>query len=762
MASLVLLRNPLAPHTREIHALAAGTPVIDWLQQEHPRGFGMPVRFYVNGAEKCLEDLDYPVADDDVAVIALMPGIDPASITLESFLIQLAIAAVLSAASLALNYFFAPKEQSGPKAKGDAASIYNITADQNGAKLGEVIPVIYGNVLMSPDYISQPYAFYSWSQAAYNQSYTGVQYLDMLMCVGQGNIDVSNIYLGDTGSTTPDAGVVSWRAFKPADHRKTMGVIASAMGGGFHENVVSSPEVSNQEFIDTGDTAGFFSTCKAGNKGSQFQIDVIFPAGQTNPSDGGNINGRSTSFVVYYQELSDTDAVVGSVYSTTITASTGNGLSVSGPNVTAIATTTSSEKNQTVIGSPIRRSYMITVPRSARWSVKIVRITGAPNAVNGSDRFIWTGLRLYADYPTGTVYGDVTLLAVRVKASQGLGNDASARIRVNATRRLPSPAGGAEAATISGADAFADVYTNSVYGAARARSELDTTTLTSLRTLWSGYSFNYVFRDRITIWDALRTITTPFAAEPLPIGPIMSVAQDGVKAVRSMLFTDSNIVADTMSVSYSFDEEGATDGIEIEYINPTDFRPSYTKYPSSSLQPDKFSLPGVTDFKHAAQYARLTWQRRQGQRKRVNFDTELEGLLLQLGDRIGISHNVPKWGDGGLIIGVSGNVITVDHMLDWSGGAKQIMLRKADGSVLDPISVTRGTADNKVVLPSAPSIAINVDNAYDYNSFAFGSSTTLVRDFIVTTTSPTGDNTVSIEAVNYAPTIFSSGMSFLS
>jgi hypothetical protein len=72
LASLVLLKNPLAPHPREQHPLAAGTPVIDWLQQHHPAGFGMPIRFYVNGSEKELDDLDYAVEEDDVAVIALM------------------------------------------------------------------------------------------------------------------------------------------------------------------------------------------------------------------------------------------------------------------------------------------------------------------------------------------------------------------------------------------------------------------------------------------------------------------------------------------------------------------------------------------------------------------------------------------------------------------------------------------------------------------------------------------------------------------
>ena len=263
------------------------------------------------------------------------------------------------------------------------------------------------------------------------------------------------------------------------------------------------------------------------------------------------------------------------------------------------------------------------------------------------------------------------------------------------------------------------------------------------------------------MWEALRTITTPFAAEPVPVGPVMSVVQDGVKAVRSALFTNANIVSNSLTVGYSWDEEGATDGVEIEYIDPVDFRPSYALYPATALRPEQFMLPGVTNATHAAQYALLTWQRRQGQRKRVTFDTELEGMLLQLGDRIGVAHNVPKWGDSGLIVAVSGLTLSADHNLDWSGGTKSIVLRRPDGSVTDPISVTRGLYDYQIVLPSSSPTTINVDNDYEYTSFAFGSSSTLVRDFIVTSTQPTGENTVTVEAVNYAPGIFTGCMSYM-
>lgn len=741
MAAIVLLRNPLTPHTREMFPLDAGTPVIDWLQAEHPHGFGMPIKFFVNGAEKPLDDLDYAVAEDDVAVIALMPA-EPA--TLITIGVSFLISAALSVATYFAMQAFMPKE--APGMRGEKRSVYDISSDQNAAKIGEPIPVVYGTVLTTPDYVAQPYTWYEWSLANNGELLNGVQYLDVIMCVGQGNIDVTDVFAGDSDSTTLPAGVVSWQAFKPAQHGKTMGTIATAMGTGFHENVVTSTEVSNQELQFAGSTAGYFATCKPGQKGLKFQIDLTCPNGlYFVDANNDDVDPWDVDLNVYWVELDDNDNQIGTVYTTPILVSS-----------FAPGTT-----NNVVLSSPMRRTFEITAAKSARWAVRLERVTGAVKPQKGNSQIIWTGLKLLADYQAGQVYGDVTLLACRIKASRGLGTDAAVRVRVKASRRLQPPAGGTEALSNSAADAFADAYANTVYGANRPRSELDTTTLNSLRTKWAGYDFNYIFRDRSTVWEALRTITTPFAAEPLPLGAMMSVAQDGVKNVRSMLFTDANIVAGTMNVAYSFDEEGAADGVEIEYLDPRDFRQSYTVYPFASARPDRFALPGVTNATHAAQYARLTWQRSQGQRKRVTFDTELEGLILQLGDRIGIAHNVPKWGDSGLIIAVNGTTLTVDHDLDWSGGAKQILLRATDGSVSSPITVLRGGFDNIVVLPAAPPFNINVDNDYDYTLFAFGSSTTLVRDFIVTSTRPTGENIVTVEAVNYAPSIFTGTMSFM-
>jgi hypothetical protein len=723
--------------------IAAGTRVIDWLQEHHPTGFGMPIRFHVNGVEKDIDDLDYAVAADDVVVIALMPA-EP--ISLASIAISFAISAALAAISFAVNYFFfRPKETSGGM-KGERRSVYDISTDQNAAKVGEPIPVVYGTVLTSPDYVSQPYTWFSWNQSSAAEPLNGIQYLDIIMCVGQGNVDVTDVFVGDTDVTTLPAGIVSYQVFKPAQHNSTMGTIAAAMGAGFYENVVTSVEVANQELAKANDQHGFVATCKPGQKGRVFQVDFVCPNGlYFVTTDPGDVRSYSVNITVSWVELDDDDNQIGSTFTQVVTLST----SAPGTN------------DNIVLTSPVRRTFTITASKSARWAVRVLRTTNPTRPQKGQSQIVWTGLKLMLDYPTTPVYGNVTLIACRIKASNGVGTDAAVRVRVKASRRLPPPTGGTEALSTSGADAFADVYVNAVYGAARPRSELDTATLTSLRASWSGYQFDHVFRERITVWDALRTITTPFGAEPLPVGAVMSVAQDKVKSVRSMLFTDANIIAGSMNVAYSFDEEGAADGVEIEYLDPKDFRQSYATWPTTALIPDKFMVPGITNATHAAEYARLTWQRSQSQRKRITFDTELEGLILQLGDRIGVSHNVPKWGEGGLVIGQSGNTLTVDRNLNWSGGTKQILLRKPDGSVTDPITVTRGGFDNKVVLPGAAPTTINYDNDNEYTSFAFGSSTTLVRDFIVISTKPTGENTVTVEAVNYAPDIFTGAMSFM-
>jgi hypothetical protein len=155
------------------------------------------------------------------------------------------------------------------------------------------------------------------------------------------------------------------------------------------------------------------------------------------------------------------------------------------------------------------------------------------------------------------------------------------------------------------------------------------------------------------------------------------------------------------------------------------------------------------------------WQRTRGQRKRITFDTELEGIILQLGDRIAVAHEMPHWGDTGQVVGVSGNTVTLDHDVDWTGGAKFMMFRTTDGSPSEIFSVTQGAQPNLAILGKALNFVPHVDDDADYTAFTFGAATGMVRDFTVASAKHNGETTVTVEAVNYAPEIFDGAMTFL-
>jgi hypothetical protein len=739
MAHLILLRNPLAPTSKEEFELQPGQTPIEWLQEVHPTGFGMPIKFYVNGDERELDDLDYMPDMDDVIIIALMPGGFLAAMPL---LVKVVIGLAVMAASYFAMMLFAPKvaKQKAPEEK----ETFSVGSEQNGARYGEPIPVVYGDVWMTPDYVSQPSTWFDWAETTYNELMSGIQYLDVIMCVGQGDVEVTNVKVGSSeASTLPD--VVWWRSFKPSEHQSQMGVISAAFGKNFDENVVTSSEVDNQEFIQEGDASQFFTISKPGVVGRFIEVDIVFPNGLYKITGTGDMKGSPCNLIAGWQEV-DND---------------GNLLGLSGNMTLWVNTAVGSKKNPAEVSNPVRRTFRIDTGRSARWAVQIYRSWPSYSPDFGMSTFVWSGLKLIVDN-SSRAYGNVTLLACRVKASKGIGSDAAVRISARCKRWANGLPNGGFQHSKNPADAFYDIYTDTRYGAARPPYELDLPTLNNLRNKWNGYEFNHVFKERSTVWEALKTATVGMAAEPLPLGSVMSIAQDGVKPTRSMLFTDANIVEGTMKVNYIFDVEENTDGIEVQFISPIDWIESFVRYPTDSVVPETVTLAGCTSQHHAEEYARLNWQRTRGQRKRITFDTELEGIILQLGDRIAVSHEMPKWGDNGLVLAVNGTLVTVDHDLDWSGSATKYMLfRKVDGSPSEICAVVKGAQPNQAWLVTSPTMTMHVDDDYDYTSFAFGQATTMVRDFTVVTTRHSGETTVTIEAVNYAPEIFDGAMTFL-
>lgn len=735
MARLTLVRNPLnlAVDREEVELLPGQTPIA-WLLENYPppNGCGAPLRYFVNGRELDLDDLDQvPEPDDDIALIAAPQGI-------ETIIITAVITAVVSAAlSLAMSLIFkkptAPTfaQPNSPDSR-QPSTVYDIRSQQNAARIGEPIPVIYGQVLTTPDYAAAPHR---WFDAANDM------WLDSLMVIGQGEFDIHEILLGDTNVNLLTPGVFSWIVVPASRHGMRQGNLG--FFSNFYENIVTCPEVNGQEFVISPEEAGFFRLSKTGIRGRYITYDLEWPAGlfRENTWGGGGITGTEIRWSVVVMDLD-----------------------------TGVVQSHDRSESRFFGNDPVRMTYDLDMGYSGSFAVKIVRLSGQDQT--HVDRFKWTGLKLYGEYSPGPIYGDVTLLAVRMKASAGIG-DGQQQIRVRCTRRLPYMGVGGLTPTRNPVQALIDIYTNPVYGARRPISEVDFHKLEQLHDLWVGYNFDAVYAGSTTIWQALGQSVQGMAAAPLPLGSFLSVAQDGIKPTRSMLYSEQNIARDTFQLQYDFDKVGAHDGIEIEYRETANFSPAYVRIPPYSVDPDKVVLFGCTDPTHAGQFAQLLWNRQQVQRKFAQWETELEGLIPYPGERIAVNHTLPRWGVSGFVAEHPETfILTLDRELPWNETPKPWVMafRTAEGGMSTIVGVEPAQGGNiyRVQLyalplrPDGAPLVFSFGERQENTHFVFGSASTMVRDFVLSEIRPRGGTRVELLGVVYNPAVFNGAMPFLS
>jgi hypothetical protein len=281
--------------------------------------------------------------------------------------------------------------------------------------------------------------------------------------------------------------------------------------------------------------------------------------------------------------------------------------------------------------TPQRETVWVTVPLG-RYNARVIRTTAKSGRAQDQSTLIWVGLKSVLGATGGaTVYGDVTLLSVLVKATDGISTDAAGRVSVDATRKL----GGV--ATSDPAEIVEDLWTNAVYGAGRPLAELDADALAAISAAAAGLNgFNGRIDSTLSVWDALRAICRPIGWYPVPLGSLISFAQDAEKPTSALTLTDAEI--SELTLSYAWDGPDERDGFEVEYRDPGTGQPAYAIYPSDSVHPERVELFGCTSASVAADEAEGLWLRRRYRRRRVSFAAELEGHLLEIGARITLDH----------------------------------------------------------------------------------------------------------------------------
>jgi hypothetical protein len=461
----------------------------------------------------------------------------------------------------------------------------------------------------------------------------------------------------------------------------------------------------------------------AGTQINQIGIDVVMMRGLYYATDSGTLDSRTVQWRVEARAINDDgDATSGWLH-------------------------LADESYSAATNTAQRRTYKYGVG-AGRYEVRVQRLDTKDASTRAGHELRWGQAKGYLVNPT--LPPDLTLLALRMRATDNLSQRSSRLVNCLVTRKLPvwsRPSGwSSPQATRSIAWAFADAARSS-YGAGLPDAKIDLNALARLDGVWSarGDTFNGVFDQNLTVWDAMGQIARAGRAVPFLQGGIVRIVRDEPKTIPVALFSTRNIVRSSLKIQYVMPGDATADAVTVEYFNPKSWKPDEVTVAlagSAVSKPARLKLFGCTDKSQAMREGKYIAAANRYRRRIITFRTELEGLIPTYGDLVAISHDMPSWGVSGESLSWDGasKVLVCSERLPWQTGANHyIALRRVDGSVTDPIGVTCGATERHAVLQQAPSIAIQTGGGEERTHFAFGVGQTWAQMARVMSVKPRAD-----------------------
>ncbi len=727
--TVVMLHNPFRPERdRDVFAVAEPVSIREWLGEQGISEFECPTICLHNASpvlRGCWDDTF--ISEGDVVAFIPLPqggggggGKNPLRIVLMlavmiaapyvgSYLAVAAgfaeagIAASLITAGVALagtalvNVLIPPPKPSAITANFGSAPApsptYSLTAQGNHARLAQPIPVVYGRHRVYPDLAATPWVEYSGND----------QYLHQLHCIGQGQYDLEQVRIEDTPIASfeeietelvPPGGAVSL----------------------FEADVVTAPEIAGQELIGANDREegddgwiGPFTANPAGTRATEIGIDVVMPRGLYYATASDSFSARTIEWAVEARAIDDEGEAAG------------GWLALASESVTAAENT------------PQRKSYRYTVA-AGRYEVRARRTNDKSGDARASHEIRWGGLKTFLE--GAPAFGAVTLLAVRMRATDNLSQRSARLVNAIVTRRLPvwDPASGwsAPQPTRSLAWAFADAA-RAPYGAGLADARIDLPALHALDAVWQsrGDRFDAMFDQGLTVWEALTRIARCGRALPFLQGGVLRIARDAPRILPVALFGPRNIVKGSFRVQYVMPGEDTADAVTVTYFSERTWAPDEVTaaLPGSAAEvtgkPATVELFGCTGAEQAMREGLYMAAANRYRRRIMTFRTELEGLIPTYGDLIAITHDLPRWGQGGEVTAVDGRTLTLSEPLEWDADTAEppvhyLALRRRDGGLSGPWPVSPGADERSVVLSEDLDLESYTGADEERTHFAFG------------------------------------------
>jgi len=596
-----------------------------------------------------------------------------------------------------------------------------LSAQNNIARLGSPVPVLYGRLRFIPDLASAPWT--EWVDRA--------QVLRQILVCSQGEVDVTKIELGQSdinsfdnisvtvyfpGTTidvfepevftsTQVSGIELPAANDPAISvgadqwnsatNYTIGIYVWTNRLGLRtyyqaltNNINQNPLTNADDWLDVGThipgavapIKGPFIACPPRRTVSTIGVDLTLPAGlyKLNTSTGA-LDPLTIQWQFQCQEIDDNGDPLGDwqVSDTRTADSTTSALSSSSGAAVFLGGGYTYEAERS---TAITFSFRIDMPYDARWQIKAQRLDDKQLLGSVGHDLQWDGLRGFLE--SEHAYGDCTLIAIEMTADRtnSINGTSSRQIAVTGTRMLPTWDGAAWTATTqtrSIAWAVADILKNTIYGGKLDDVNYDLDALAALDAIWTarGDTFDFYASSNVTLWSALGVALRAGRAVPYHQYGLVRFHRDQPQTIPVMLFSSENIIKGTFTMQFILPSpEDETDSIQVNFLNEDTWINDIQTFPKAGVvdpqTPSINQYDGVVQSEQIAREGDYLIAADRYRRVLLSFDTELEGLIASRGDLILVHHDMPRWGQSTRVYDYDAGTKTVTlwGRLDFSAG----------------------------------------------------------------------------------------------